>query len=86
MTAPDHNTPKSADRHKVPYSTTRETLYSAKELYAGYDAADESTRDQCYDAKVYRHYISTGKHTGLWRNTPAGHTRASAFTTIRKRS
>ena len=27
-------------------------------------AADETTRDQCYDAKVYWHYISTGKHAG----------------------
>lgn len=64
MTAPDHNTPKPASGHKAPYPTTRETLYSAEELYAGYDAADETTRDQCYDAKVYRHYISTGKQAG----------------------
>lgn len=64
MTAPDHNTPMPAARHKAPYPATRETLYSTQELYAGYDAADESTRDQCYDAKVYRHYISTGKHAG----------------------
>lgn len=64
MTAPDHNTPMPAARHKAPYPATRETLYSAQELYAGHDAADESTREQCYDAKVYRHYISTGKHAG----------------------
>ena len=64
MTAPDHNTPKPAARHKAPYSTTRKTLYSAKELYAGYDAADETTRDRCYDARVYQYYIGTGKHAG----------------------
>ena len=62
MTAPDYSKPKTAARHKTPYSTTRETLYSVKELYAGYDASDETTLGQCYDAKVYRHYIDTGKH------------------------
>lgn len=47
-----------------PYPSTRETLYNAEELYAGYDPADEKTRTECYDAKVYRHYIRSGKQAG----------------------
>lgn len=47
----------------VPYNTTVNDLYSAEELYKGYDPEDSTTFDTCYDQLVYRHYIETGKRT-----------------------
>ena len=45
----------------VPYDVNRTALYSAEDLYAGYDPAKPETFDSCYDTKVYQHYIATGK-------------------------
>lgn len=45
----------------VPFDVTRDALYSAADLYQGFQADDESTWDATYDSKVYQHYISTGK-------------------------
>ena len=45
----------------VPYDVNRTALYSAEDLYAGYDPAKPETFDSCYDTKVYQHYIETGK-------------------------
>lgn len=45
----------------VPYDVNRTTLYSAEDLYAGYDPAKPETFDSCYDTKVYQHYIAKGK-------------------------
>lgn len=48
----------------VPYDVNRKTLYSAADLYAGYDPADdEATFATCHDTRVYRHFIDTGKIT-----------------------
>ena len=49
----------------VPYDVTRQRLYSASELYEGYDADDESTFSDCYDTLVYKHFMSTGKQATL---------------------
>ncbi len=55
-------TPKAMEYLKaVPYQVNRNALYSADELYAGYDPENEATFDVCYDTKVYRHFIATGK-------------------------
>ena len=43
----------------VPFDVSRTQLYSAAELYQGYNLEDGNY----YDARIYQHYISTGKHT-----------------------
>ena len=44
-----------------PFDTYIRKLYDSKRLYEGYDYHDESTFENCYDTKVYRHYIAQGK-------------------------
>lgn len=46
----------------VPYDVTRQALYASAELYNGYDPDDEDSFASCYDNRVYKHYISTGKN------------------------
>ena len=49
---------------EVPYDVTRATLYTASDLYDAYDASDaHASMQRCYDARVYKHYIDTGKFT-----------------------
>ena len=49
---------------EVPYDVTRATLYTASDLYDAYDACDaQASMQRCYDARVYKHYIDTGKFT-----------------------
>lgn len=45
----------------VPFDVNRTSLYSAAELYAGYDPKSEETFETCYDTKVYKHFIANGK-------------------------
>lgn len=45
-----------------PFSTCPKCLYNSKILYSGYDYHDEKTFEECYDTKVYRHYIKQGKY------------------------
>jgi len=49
--------------HEVPYDVTPRSLYSASSLYgkAAKDATDSIT--DCYDQRVYQHYLATGKHS-----------------------
>ncbi|MCF0206452.1 MAG: hypothetical protein HUK15_03390 [Bacteroidales bacterium] len=44
-----------------PYSCFVEKLYDAESLYEGYVVGDKSSFEKCYDTRVYRHYIDTGK-------------------------
>ena len=44
-----------------PFDTYIKKLYNSKRLYQGYDYHDESTFENCYDTKVYQHYIAQGK-------------------------
>ena len=44
-----------------PFDTYIKKLYDSKKLYEGYDYHDESTFANCYDTKVYQHYIAQGK-------------------------
>jgi len=46
----------------VPYDVTRLALYSADDLYAGFDPADPASFDTCYDTLTYNHFVATGKH------------------------
>jgi len=44
-----------------PFDTYIRKLYDSNMLYDGYDYHDESTFENCYDTKVYKHYLSQGK-------------------------
>ena len=48
---------------EVPYDVSRQQLYTADDLYDAFDAADAQSMQRCYDARVYNHYIATGKFT-----------------------
>lgn len=45
----------------APYDIYRGFLYSANSLYQGYDPNREETFEDCFDTKVFRHYLATGK-------------------------
>ncbi len=54
----------------APYDIYRGFLYSANSLYRGYDPdRDEETFEDCFDTKVYRHYLATGKSSSDIRET-----------------
>ncbi|MBQ4082730.1 MAG: hypothetical protein IJC77_00510 [Bacteroidaceae bacterium] len=45
----------------VPYNCFRNTLYAADNLYDKYTAGAPESYRNCFDYKVYQHYLSTGK-------------------------
>ena len=51
----------------VPYDVLRHgQLYSAGELYKGYEPSTDEEKDKaafaaCYDSRVYQHFIEQGK-------------------------
>lgn len=45
----------------LPYNTFPSKLYNAESLYSGYDHSADSGFEQCYDTRVYRHYLAMGK-------------------------
>ncbi|MCR5820083.1 MAG: hypothetical protein K6F94_03935 [Bacteroidaceae bacterium] len=50
----------------VPFDVNRSDLYSAAEIYKGYEPSEDKELDSksfagCYDSLVYQHYISQGK-------------------------
>ena len=47
----------------VPFDVSRTRLYSAKELYEGYNPELPETYFSCYDQLTYKHYISENKLT-----------------------
>lgn len=47
----------------VPFDVNRKTLYNASELYEGYKLEQPETFENCFDTKVYRHFMSKGKLT-----------------------
>jgi len=47
----------------VPFDVSRHQLYTAAELYEGYDPACSESFQTCYDTRVYEHYLSKGKQT-----------------------
>lgn len=49
----------------VPYDVTRHTLYSASDLYQGYHPDRPDTFQNCYDNRVYHHFLETGKQTDM---------------------
>ncbi|MCP3936129.1 MAG: hypothetical protein GY708_12240 [Actinomycetia bacterium] len=53
--------PRLGDR---PFDTCRRGLYSVDDLYGGFDPSDISTYETTLDARVYAHWIRTGRVTG----------------------
>lgn len=50
----------------IPFNTFRNTLYNASSLYEGYVHGDPESYADCFDAKVYDHYLNAGKlSTGI---------------------
>ncbi len=49
----------------VPYDVTRKSLYTADDLYGDYEPQenDKASFANCFDSRVYQHYLSTGKDT-----------------------
>lgn len=47
----------------VPFAVDPQDLYSAKTLYAGLDLTNPQTFMECYDQKVYQHFLQKGKVT-----------------------
>lgn len=45
----------------VPFRVARARLYTAKELYEGFNPRLEESFESCYDTRIYRHYIARGK-------------------------
>ena len=48
-------------RLDAPYNMYRGFLYSAHSLYRGYDPDRPETLEDCFDTRVYRHFLATGK-------------------------
>ncbi len=46
---------------RKPYNMFRASLYNAEDLYEGYNPKQEESFMQCYDSRVYAHYIALGK-------------------------
>ena len=44
----------------APFDIYRSYLYSANSLYSGFDPRDESTIENTYDRKVYKHFLQSG--------------------------
>lgn len=48
----------------VPFNMFPPKLYSAEELYAGYYYREPHSFEQCYDTRIYSHYMAQGKQAG----------------------
>ena len=46
---------------RMPFDIFREHLYSAEDLYKGYQMGKAGSFKDCYDQQVYSHYLKTGK-------------------------
>lgn len=46
-----------------PYHTFLAQLYTPEQLYDCYDPAAPESFEECYDTRVYQHYMSTGKES-----------------------
>lgn len=55
----------------LPFRAFRAGLYNASSLYEGYVKGCPESYEDCYDSKVYRHYLETGKHCGDIKETLA---------------
>lgn len=57
------NTNIVINKFNLPYRVFIPKMYSCESLYNGYDYTDETTFATCFDSKVYKHYIDSGKRS-----------------------
>lgn len=57
----EHGSTVIRDHHSRPYATYRSRLYTPEELFAGFDPDGPGDYSQTWDAKVYAHWVSTGR-------------------------
>lgn len=50
------------DQDGRPFTSHRARLYTPEELFAGFDPDDPAGYEATYDAKVYRHWVESGRH------------------------
>lgn len=55
----------------VPFDVSRTRLYDAAELYAGFDPKRPDSFNDCFDTKVYQHYLSKAKQTNDFKESIA---------------
>ncbi len=55
----------------VPFNMFPAQLYSAADLYGGYEVGNPESYKACLDSRVYRHYIKMGKEAGSIKETLA---------------
>lgn len=55
----------------LPFRAFRSGLYNAASLYDGYRIGDPDSYKDCFDSKVYEHYLETGKQTSDIKETLA---------------
>jgi hypothetical protein len=74
ITIPDyHVLEKSMDYlRQVPFDVTPQSLYNASILYDTLQADPKSPVENCYDQRVYHHYIDNGKIPFLFGIVPHG--------------
>lgn len=55
----------------LPFKVFRSGLYNAGSLYEGYRPGDPDSYEECFDSKVYQHYLAAGKQSGDIKETLA---------------
>lgn len=55
----------------LPFKVFRSGLYNAASLYAGYRLGEPESYKDCFDFKVYEHYLKAGKQSGDIKETLA---------------
>lgn len=55
----------------LPFRVFRSGLYNAASSYEGYRPGDPDSYGECFDNKVYQHYLKAGKQTGDVKETLA---------------
>ena len=55
----------------LPFRVFRSGLYNSGSLYEGYRPGDPDSYKECFDSKVYEHYLAAGKQTGDIKETLA---------------
>lgn len=57
----DENNPFAQHLKSIPYDIARKELYSTSELFDVFDVDNPDSFHQCFDTRVYRHEVETGK-------------------------
>ncbi len=67
------------DRTSLPFNPLRKTLYSMRELFAGFSESDVASYAVCRDVKILEYFVAKGRH-------PARHSGASTLEALHDNS